>query len=514
MPPEPRRVGIVTRTRDRPLFVVRALAAVLAQTCGDWRIVLVNDGGDPAALRAAIAAAGIAPSLPPGRLAILDNPAARGRAAAFNQGLAALDTEFVACLDDDDTWHPEFLATLLALYDANAPLIPDLGGVAAGVTALREDLVVGPDGRMRIEPLGEDGLPNAFRRADFLIGPIAYATYRHDLYPVQWLLRRQAVADLGGFPERFEVMEDRAFLLRFVQHWRIATSDRRLAFHHRRVRRQGDTGQTAELNTLDNPSYDWRRFSDLALPALTTPAAAAGAAGAPAPGADLPGLMRAVGASIVRELNDETSALWHKVNGEAAGLRARLEALEARLVPGGVAAAEATADLGRPPAWSLWAAAGPAQIGYAIAPATPVLDRLSLSYPGTGAGLLLHADPDRRLMQLQVPQTGDWCALELALDGLGQPDRPLQSALVMALPAGGLFETALVVAERDRLGRIRSTVAETHVHAADAGVPLRLRRDVPAPRPDGTGVRKLSIVLPRQAANLRLWLHDWAVAAG
>lgn len=498
MAPGMTRVGIVTRTRDRPLFVVRALDSVLAQTHQDWCLVLVNDGGDPAALRAAIAEAGLAARLPPGRMRILDHPQSLGRAAAFNRGLAALDTDFVACLDDDDTWHPEFLAALVALWAQTAPLVPDLGGVAAGVTALREDLVTGADGRQHLVPLGEEGLPRAFQRGDFLLGPIAYAAYRHDLYPVQWLIERQAALAAGGFPEAFEVMEDRAFMLRLLQHRRIAMLDRRLANHHRRARRSEDTGQSAAMNTLDNPSYDWRRFSDLALPGATTPEG----------GGDLAGLVRAVGASVVRELNDETSALWHKINGEAQALAERMSRVEMRL---GLAGA-ARAAVPETPVWSLWDAVGTVQIGYRLAPGVPFLGRMALSYAGPDEGLLLHADPWRGELVLQVPATGGWCALELALDGLAPPGRGLRCSFAAGLDGGGLIETGLVVRARDRRGRVQTQVTDTHVHALPGLGSTELTRVFTAAQLAPADGHKLTIVLPRQAANLRLRLHDLAVS--
>lgn len=488
-------VGIVTRTRDRGLFLGRALGAVLAQTHPDWRLVVVNDGGDPAALRRAVAP--LLERFAPGQLTLIDNPASRGRAAAFNQGLAALDTRFVCCLDDDDSWAPDFLAELVAFHARNAPLIPDLGGVAALVTALLEDVVTGPDGAPAIVPMGEDGLPNAFHRRDFLLGPLAYATYRHDLYPVQWMLDRQAVAAAGGFPEQFEVMEDRAFLMRFLQSRRIAILDRKLAFHHRRVRRVADRGQSAELNTLDNPSYDWRRYSELAMPALTTPA--------DAPEAPLAAMVRAVGAAVLRELNDETSALWHKVHGEAAELRARLERIEARLGGPQPAPVDPAGAL-----WSLWQAVGEAEIGYALGIGVPFLGRLILSHQGASEGLLFHAAPWRREAILQVPDTGPWCALELDLAGLAPAGRGLRIELAAGLAGGGLIQTA--VARRAGFGR-GFELAEAHVHAAPGGGAIRLCRSLPAALVDPARRPRLSIVLPRQAANLRLHLHDLVVAA-
>ena len=41
-------VAIVTRTKNRPLLLERALNSVLGQSFADWHQIVVNDGGDPA----------------------------------------------------------------------------------------------------------------------------------------------------------------------------------------------------------------------------------------------------------------------------------------------------------------------------------------------------------------------------------------------------------------------------------------------------------------------------------
>src|SRR5690606_21756644 len=127
-------------------------------------------------------------------------------------------------------------------------------------------------------------------------------------------------------------------------------------------------------------------------------------------------------------------------------------------------------------AWSLWPAVGAAAIGYPLGVRTPFLGRLSLAHAGPAEGLLPHADPESRAFQIQVPQTGAWCALELSLAGLGVPGRGLACDLLIGLPGGGLFETALVVAERRLAGKPRHELIERHVHAAPEGATLRLTR--------------------------------------
>lgn len=493
------RVGIVIRTRDRPLFVTRALHSVLAQTFPDWQVVLVNDGGDREVLDRAIAGAGLAPHFAPGRrMRALHHARSVGRSDAFNRGAEALATEFVCCLDDDDTWSPDFLAALVAFFDATRALTPDLGGVAAQVTAIREDIRT-IDGHEVLVPQGEDGLPNSFRRGEFFLNPIAYATYRQDVYPVQWMLNRQAALAVGGFPSDFNVMEDRAFMTRFLEHWRLAILDRPLAFHHRRVRRSGDTAQSVVLNTLDNPSYDWRLYADLSrVPVNTGPEAAV-----------TPALLRAVAATLLKEVNDETSALWHKLNGDGQALGARLDRL---LAPGGLQDTRLHIDIPHERRhWSLWTVLGD-EIGYRLGAGTPFLERLVISMPQTPPGLAAHGSHAQRRLTVQVPQTGDWCALELDLSGLAPAGAGLRIDAVVSVFEGALLESALSQAIRDDRGKRAHRMHAVHVHGCAPGGLMRLRRDFSAAELAEGETPKFSLALPRQALNFRLTCHDLVVS--
>lgn len=497
--PAAQSAGVVIRTRDRPLFLGRALASVAAQSWSNWRIALVNDGGDPAPVTAALST--LAPDIA-SRIEVIHNDRSAGRSAAFNSGLARLETDFVACLDDDDTWAPDFLEALIGFWCQTRPDAPELGGVMALVQARRED-IVDEDGTRQIIDMGEDWLPNAFRRRDFFVNPVAYATYRQDLYPVQWLLRREAVATLGGFPEAFDVMEDRAFMTRFLERWQLAVLDRTLAFHHRRIQRKSDTGRTVDLNTLDNPSYDWRKFAELARPQTH-------GTGHTDTGPDLAALMRAVGGTVIKELNDETSALWHKVNGEADALRQRLDALEARLAD---APPASVPDLDpATTAWSLWPALHGVQQGHAVARGQTFADRLSLSLADEVPGLLYFADPAARRLAVQIPRTRDWAAVELSLDGLAHPGGGLRVDLTLRAETGYLFETALALRRRVGLTGHEHVFAETHVHDCPAGGTVHVRREFTSALLSGGKHPKLSIILPRHAAQFRFLCRDLVVS--
>jgi glycosyltransferase involved in cell wall biosynthesis len=104
-------VGVVIPTRDRPAQLRAALAAVRAQDYpGRVRTVIVHDRSEP---DRSLADGGLAHH---GRVRVLVNHRTPGLAGARNTGVLALDTELVACCDDDDEWLPgKLTAQVLAL---------------------------------------------------------------------------------------------------------------------------------------------------------------------------------------------------------------------------------------------------------------------------------------------------------------------------------------------------------------------------------------------------------------
>ena len=41
------QVAVITRTKDRPILLRRAIESVLRQSFGEWVHVIINDGGNP-----------------------------------------------------------------------------------------------------------------------------------------------------------------------------------------------------------------------------------------------------------------------------------------------------------------------------------------------------------------------------------------------------------------------------------------------------------------------------------
>ena len=117
------RVTVVTRTRNRPLMLKRAVQSVGAQSFQDLELVIVNDAGSTEPVESALASA---PEWLRERTTVVTNETSHGREAALEDGLAASSCEVFAIHDDDDSWEPGFLTACVAHLDEH----PEHGAVA------------------------------------------------------------------------------------------------------------------------------------------------------------------------------------------------------------------------------------------------------------------------------------------------------------------------------------------------------------------------------------------------
>lgn len=111
------RVSVVIPAYNAAEYIADALASVFSQTFSDFEVIVVNDGSpDTPALEAALEPLR-------GRIIYLKQNNS-GPSAARNLGIQQSRGEFVAFLDSDDAWLPEYLAEQMKLF--NAPRAPDV----------------------------------------------------------------------------------------------------------------------------------------------------------------------------------------------------------------------------------------------------------------------------------------------------------------------------------------------------------------------------------------------------
>jgi glycosyltransferase involved in cell wall biosynthesis len=169
-----RRVAVIVPLY-RASYLEHALRSVLAQTRCPDEVIVVDDGSpDRAEIERAIA--------PFGNRITLIRQSNQGAAAARNRGIAATTAEFIAMLDADDEWFPQFLAEQLQLLTADPSL--DLvysDGVVTGQTRLagQRFMVSCPsEGPVTLESL-------LAQRCTVLLSSV--------------VARRQAIIETGGF---------------------------------------------------------------------------------------------------------------------------------------------------------------------------------------------------------------------------------------------------------------------------------------------------------------------------
>ncbi len=101
-------VSVIIPTYNRPDRLRDAIQSVFTQTCQDFEIVVVNDGGHDVTSVIDGFHAGA-------RLIAIQYAHNRGLAAARNTGLRAAKGTYIAYLDDDDRYGSDHLETLLAV---------------------------------------------------------------------------------------------------------------------------------------------------------------------------------------------------------------------------------------------------------------------------------------------------------------------------------------------------------------------------------------------------------------
>lgn len=235
-------VGVITRTKDRPLMLPRAFDSVRAQGFPGMAWTIVNDGGDPVPVDA-IAAEAVSAGL---KVRVVHHERSLGMEAASNAGIAATPADYVVIHDDDDSWSPTFLrATVDALDTAPA--------TCAGVVchSVRVD-----------EVIGEASVTVKSRRA---YNPWLKAVYLSEMAednpfpPISFLFRRSAWEELGGFDESLPVLGDWDFNLRILARWDVEVLPMALAnYHHRLPTNSGSYGNSIHAGSDRHALWDSR----------------------------------------------------------------------------------------------------------------------------------------------------------------------------------------------------------------------------------------------------------------
>jgi len=218
------KVAVVTRTKDRPVFLRRAIESVKDQSYHDYVHVIVNDGGDKDIVENVLASLGEDITA---KIQVFHRPkASNGPDTIFNESIDRVDSEYVVIHDDDDTWHKDFLLRTVEYLDDNK----DLAGVVVKTTNV-------------VEVVTTTGI-KVLKKEPWMPELQAISLYRqfidNQLTPIAFLFRRSAYKAVGKFDDGLPVVGDWEFGIRLLQQYEVGFLDLGFAlanYHHRKKSR-------------------------------------------------------------------------------------------------------------------------------------------------------------------------------------------------------------------------------------------------------------------------------------
>lgn len=180
-----------------------AIDSVLAQTCEDFELLVIDDGSPDDTV-------GVVAARRDPRLRLLRNPRNLGPQGNWNRCLDEARGEYVKLLPHDDLLHPRCLERQVRVLDDDRERRLALAFCARDV--------IGPDGRVRLRHRGFPGAPegelareavirHCLRRGTNLVGE-----------PGAVLFRRALAQRVGGFDGRHPYVIDLEYWLRLLEH--------------------------------------------------------------------------------------------------------------------------------------------------------------------------------------------------------------------------------------------------------------------------------------------------------
>ena len=189
------RTTVVMPVFNRARYVGEAVDSVLRQTCGDWRLIVYDDGSTDGSMAVAReAAAG------DGRVSFHRSEENRGLTPALVEACGMAGTPYLGTLDSDDRLHPECLAATADVLDRRA----EVGMVYTQYERIGPSGERGGVGKRCLRPFDANRLLVDFMCFHFR------------------LMRRDVYEEVGGFDPAYERAQDYDLCLRLSEATSVA----------------------------------------------------------------------------------------------------------------------------------------------------------------------------------------------------------------------------------------------------------------------------------------------------
>lgn len=239
------------RTKNRPLLLQRAIFSVLNQTFTNWHLVIINDGGSEQEIK--LATVPFEKQLQ-GKVTEIHFEESKGMAAASNAGIKASKSEYIALLDDDDTWHSSFLEKTTSFLDSNQQK-PLIKGVVTYTNSVGEE-VFGKNIHHKYTkkyPLQ----PKQISLSNLLL--------ENQFTNLSFVYKKDALDAIGYYDENLLFFDDWDFNMRFAKSFEIGLIPEFLANYHFRIKVENANGSANALGLREDKALYMSRFRDYKL---------------------------------------------------------------------------------------------------------------------------------------------------------------------------------------------------------------------------------------------------------
>lgn len=195
-------ISVVIPLYNKEQYIANTIRTVLGQSFQDFEIVIVDDGSTDGSCEEV-------QKIEDARIRLI-HQANAGVSAARNRGIEEAAGEYIAFLDADDEWKPDYLAVQYALTKK----YPQCGVFAVNYEFRNAQGKVTPTIIRKLPFSSEDGvLTNYFEVASCSHPPIC---------SISIMVRKSAIKSIGGFPVGIKSGEDLLTWARLACRYEIA----------------------------------------------------------------------------------------------------------------------------------------------------------------------------------------------------------------------------------------------------------------------------------------------------
>lgn len=204
-------VSIIIRTKDREVFLKRALQSIGKQSYKEIEAIIINNSQTALKIKS---------EEYPYPVTIIEKTEEMTLARSINKGISAAKGKWITILDDDDTWEPDYLQKHLNKLQEDKQL-----KASASLTNLV------------MEEYKEDRLEELERKPfnKKLCTTFWCLLYHNRFTTNAFIFLKEAAMDIGLYDEKLNELEDWDFNLRFARKYRIGRIKEYLSNYHKRI---------------------------------------------------------------------------------------------------------------------------------------------------------------------------------------------------------------------------------------------------------------------------------------